>query len=152
MGHPVQLNVEGGAELRHRARQHHGTASPVFLFHGETVRSREGTYRGQVGSVGTMPLGKFIAAQKGTRRTTRYARGHSGRKILPSAPPHEHGHFQALGRIGGRERTGTAHRDAFAALERNVGHSSFLMLTSSVIGTVGSRAGSHWNQSCAHRL
>src|SRR5580704_17486003 len=86
MGHLVQLNDEGGAELRHRSRQHHGAAGRVFLLHGDTVRSRESAYRGQVGSVGTMSFGKFITAQKGTSAKARCARGHCRVKILPSAP------------------------------------------------------------------
>jgi hypothetical protein len=122
MGHLPQLNAESGVELRHRSRQHHGAASHILLLHRETVCGREGAYGGEIRGVGTMPFRKFIPAQEGTRRAAGRDCGHSGRQILPRAPAHEYGHFQALGRIGRPERLGTLHRCAFAALERNVGH------------------------------
>jgi hypothetical protein len=128
MSHAMQLNTEGGAELRHGSRQHHGAASGVLLLHRHAAGGGEGAHRGQVRRFGAVPLGKFIAAQERAGRAAGHDRGHSGGKILTRATAHEQGHVQSFRRLGRSYRAGARHRGAFAALERNVGHDLLPMM------------------------
>jgi hypothetical protein len=89
MGHPLQIDLECGVELRHGSGQHHGAPGRILLHHGEPVGGCELAHGAEIRGICPEAGGKFFPAQERARCAAGRDSRHPGRQLSRGLTPHQ---------------------------------------------------------------